>query len=399
MTARSFLIKLSLAAAVTLLLSSCAHQNSEETLRSIAETYVPDKRLGVFDIDFREGKVFGFTTSTQAKDALLAAFKQAEPSVIVLPARDELDGKVHGFVRVPVATFYEAPSYTAPVLTQAVLGSPVDILRNNRWLQVRLPDGYIAWVSAEQISACTEDEFRNRFRQPQYLVTATETALRQKPGDSAKRLALLPSMARLFQTDKKHGIWKPVQLPDGRFGYVKAADIQSTTEFVRHWDAVRESPERYGSALVKLAEELLGQSYLWAGTSTFGVDCSGFTQTVYLRTGLILPRDADLQAETGPQVFPPYRAGDLLFFGKKATASSPEKISHVALSLGGNRFIHSRADVRTGSLSPLDDDYDDYEKKRFLKAVRPDLTTLRRITDPSDTNPSLKTNAERNSLR
>ncbi len=51
---------------------------------------------------------------------------------------------------------------------------------------------------------------------------------------------------------------------------------------------------------------------------------------------MALPRDADMQYEAGRAVEEPYRPGDLLFF-----SSGRRGITHVGVSLGGWRMIHS----------------------------------------------------------
>jgi cell wall-associated NlpC family hydrolase len=53
------------------------------------------------------------------------------------------------------------------------------------------------------------------------------------------------------------------------------------------------------ASLVATARTLMGAPYLWGGTSAKGMDCSGFTKTIYLMNGLILPRDASQQVHVG----------------------------------------------------------------------------------------------------
>jgi cell wall-associated NlpC family hydrolase len=71
------------------------------------------------------------------------------------------------------------------------------------------------------------------------------------------------------------------------------------------------------------------------------VDCSGLVQAVYRTHGVELPRDSDQQAAVGAELepredFSTLRAGDLLFF-----AEQRNRISHVAISAGGSRILHS----------------------------------------------------------
>jgi cell wall-associated NlpC family hydrolase len=105
------------------------------------------------------------------------------------------------------------------------------------------------------------------------------------------------------------------------------------------------------------------------------MDCSGFTKTVYFLNGILLPRDANQQARVGMPVattaeMTELQPGDLLFFGTRANGEKPERVTHVAISLGGKRFIHSSGFVRVNSLSPADTDFSDFRLSGFLGATR-----------------------------
>ena len=95
-------------------------------------------------------------------------------------------------------------------------------------------------------------------------------------------------------------------------------------------------------------------TYTWGGTSSFGFDCSGFTQMLVRSRGIIMPRDADLQA-TWQGVIPVdrkhLRRGDLLFFG-----SAPDHITHTGMFIGHGQFIHDTTNEHPGvQISKLKD--------------------------------------------
>jgi cell wall-associated NlpC family hydrolase len=97
------------------------------------------------------------------------------------------------------------------------------------------------------------------------------------------------------------------------------------------WGATR-------AKVVAEARKFTGLQYLWAGTSGFGYDCSGFTYSVYHAYGRTLSRDADRQAAHGTAVG---RAsllpGDLVFF--RDSPSGP--IGHVGMYVGNGNMIDS----------------------------------------------------------
>jgi cell wall-associated NlpC family hydrolase len=91
--------------------------------------------------------------------------------------------------------------------------------------------------------------------------------------------------------------------------------------------------------LIGTAEEYIGVPYRWGGTSpSGGFDCSGFTQYVFARQGVRLPRTSYEQAEVGQSVAADWdvvEPGDLVMFEENG------RISHVAIFAGRNRIIHS----------------------------------------------------------
>jgi hypothetical protein len=87
--------------------------------------------------------------------------------------------------------------------------------------------------------------------------------------------------------------------------------------------------------------------YLWGGRSPFGIDCSGFVQTVYKQIGIQLKRDASQQAEQGERVsfLEESKCGDLAFFD-----NDEGKIVHVGLMLDKQTIIHASGRVRVDSI-------------------------------------------------
>lgn len=163
-----------------------------------------------------------------------------------------------------------------------------------------------------------------------------------------------------------NGQYQAVSLPDGRKGWILRSAITA-------YDKWLDSRNPTASNILHTACHFNGYPYLWGGTTTKAVDCSGFTKTVYFLNGIILRRDASQQAKTGTEVevtenFENLLPGDLLFFGRKATAEKKESITHVGIYMGDQRFIHSASRVKINSLNPNADDY--YEGSTNLVRVR-----------------------------
>jgi cell wall-associated NlpC family hydrolase len=123
-----------------------------------------------------------------------------------------------------------------------------------------------------------------------------------------------------------------VSLPGGGVGRLSPADVDVLTAG---------SPRPTGDDVVRSAQLFSGVDYLWAGTSAEGWDCSGLTSAAYAAHGVVIPRDADDQAEAGmPVDRSDLRPGDLLFFGT-------DSVTHVGMYVGGGRMIQAPATGRT----------------------------------------------------
>ena len=107
----------------------------------------------------------------------------------------------------------------------------------------------------------------------------------------------------------------------------------------------------------------LGTPYRMGGTSTDGVDCSGFISRIYAdAAGMALPRLTTEQYEVGEEVDrDELRFGDLVFFN--TTGRSP---SHVGIYLENDLFAHASSSegVTLSSLRSA------YYKKRYIGARR-----------------------------
>jgi len=105
--------------------------------------------------------------------------------------------------------------------------------------------------------------------------------------------------------------------------------------------------EEQKDAIPKLAKSYLNAPYLWGGKSSFGLDCSGFTQSVFKMVGIKLWRDASQQATQGELLnfLEEAKAGDLAFFDNEE-----EEIIHVGIILSSNEIIHASGRVRIDQL-------------------------------------------------
>jgi cell wall-associated NlpC family hydrolase len=163
--------------------------------------------------------------------------------------------------------------------------------------------------------------------------------------------------------------WAAICLPHDRVWWVKESDLLLITD--------RPRPNAAGIAFtLDLVKPFVGTPYLWGGRSPYGYDCSGLAQTFWGFMGVPIPRDADQQFRAGKIVKGKPRPGDLLFFGgddSDLVDARHQRITHVAISLGGDDLIHANGgswNIAYNSLDPASPIYRADLHKSFAGARR-----------------------------
>jgi cell wall-associated NlpC family hydrolase len=77
------------------------------------------------------------------------------------------------------------------------------------------------------------------------------------------------------------------------------------------------APGPLSGGILGIAASLAGIPYVYGGTTTAGFDCSGFTQYVFAKVGISIPRTSEAQQAAVTPVSNP-QPGDLVFFGSPA---------------------------------------------------------------------------------
>jgi cell wall-associated NlpC family hydrolase len=174
----------------------------------------------------------------------------------------------------------------------------------------------------------------------------------------------------LFKAGVAQGRWRAVETSDGRKGYLERGLVADYAK----WKATRTLT---AGTVEQTAKRFIGVPYLWGGTSPKGMDCSGFTKTVFRLNGMELNRDANQQAQMGTDVptgddMRRLSKGDLLFFGQKASAERPERITHVGIYLQDRQIIHTPggSGVRIDSFDPAAPNYNEGLVKSLVRARR-----------------------------
>lgn len=122
-------------------------------------------------------------------------------------------------------------------------------------------------------------------------------------------------------------------------------------------------------SIATIANSFLNTPYLWGGKTSFGIDCSGFVQTVFKMANITLLRDASQQIKMGETVdfLEGGQCGDLAFFDNELG-----DITHVGILLNNNSIIHSSGRVKIDNIDSagiINKNRERTHKLRIIKRV------------------------------
>lgn len=230
--------------------------------------------------------------------------------------------------------------------TMALYGEPVIILeRREDWIRVVAENhktsldsrGYPGWMPA--VHLIQNELFLDELDRLENIVVFNKKTFVYAEPELVNTLKEVSYLTRLPLLEEQDNHVK-VRLADGKTGYLASSGIKKASE-------LKFSP----NDIVNEANRFLGVRYLWAGSVSYGFDCSGYTMRLYQSQGISIPRDADEQALEGIDVDKRnLRPGDLVFFAKNRGRGP---INHVGMYIGNGNMIHapnSNSSIRVESI-------------------------------------------------
>ncbi len=225
---------------------------------------------------------------------------------------------------LPLVPVRATPSHKAEMITQLLFGELYSILESeNNWLKIKIiEDDYIGWIDKNQHQNTGEIEANKLQNSLPNIVCQAFT----KIYNANKTVQFyLPFGSRLHFLDNTEISFNGILYP------------LKTDEFILP------NPNNFAQNVEKFAFQFLNVPYLWGGKTHFGIDCSGFTQQVFIALGIKLQRDAWQQAQQGIVVdfLETAKHGDLAFFDNEEG-----RITHVGILLNKGQIIHASGRVK-----------------------------------------------------
>lgn len=349
-------------------ISLMVSQTIDEVLKSTPLT----KREMIFSVshstDSATVTLTGQTSNEAVKTQVIEKILQIQgvgvvDEIVVLPA-PPLDETPWGVVTCPVVSLGDAPGKSGDdhTVTQARLGDIVRILcQEDDWYFVQMADNYLGWISPDCVLLGDRSMVDQFFKGPVALIRSKMAAALDAPDGKQifdKRLV----QGSVLPVSEAKGDWVVLDLPGGGKAYVKAAHVEEYESMDQVF-----AQQKGAGAVIEDAKQYLGLPYLWGGCTSYGFDCSGFTQFIFKLNGYHLRRDADLQYMQGDSVTQADLVpGDLVFF-----QTYREGASHVGIYIGDSQFIHSGSGgVAINSFDPSRQDYSASLSQKYLGARR-----------------------------
>lgn len=217
------------------------------------------------------------------------------------------------------------PAHRSEMVSMLLFGEIFTVLETKEnWHKIKCRfDGYEGWITSRKLHEVSEDFIKTYASEAAAFASGLPFyALK------GKEKILLSHGSRLPKITENN-----FKLGEAQYSYEGEVMI------------MEEKPRK--SDILKLANLFLGTPYLWGGRSILGIDCSGFTQVVFMMSGYKLPRDAYQQAESGETInsLSEAKAGDLAFFSENNT-----KITHVGILDGKGNIIHASEKVKIDTI-------------------------------------------------
>lgn len=263
-------------------------------------------------------------------------------------------------VNRPVLPVYRTPSQASERTDELLYGMWGQLMgdEENGFVHICTGYGYEGWCESAGLKYGEWDVCRTWCSSRAFIQTRFADVLTE-PSVRAEVLVTLPrgALVTICEEADAEG-WQAVELLNRKRGYVRSGQVSLIRTGKRdcYWQygPVKVSApeeEELRKSLMETAFGYLGTPYRWGGKSPEGIDCSGLCSLVYWLNGIVIFRDSRILPEYAVREIPreEMKPADLLYFP-----------GHMAMYIGGGRFIHSsfsRLGVTVNSLNPEDKDY------------------------------------------
>jgi hypothetical protein len=267
-----------------------------------------------------------------------------------------------GYCFVGVLPMKKEPNSACEQISQMLFGDIAQIIEEEKdsWVKVKnLYDDYLGYVDKRNLIYLSEKEYYDALEKDKEIFKKNKEFFEKSKAllKKSKEFFCLDNLAYISIQKDNSVFYCPVP-KCSHFLDIKYSIKEYTFEIqeMSYTFMLRHNKKNITDVLYSY----MNCPYQWGGRSPFGLDCSGFTQNVFMLFGKKLSRDACDQEKQGKIVddLKNSKYGDLAFFENK-----DKKVTHVGIILDNNKIIHCSSRVRIDDLDNkgiIDTDTKDY---------------------------------------
>jgi hypothetical protein len=239
--------------------------------------------------------------------------------------------------------------------TELITGEHVFVLdQQDEWSRIvaveqpssKDPRGYPGWVrSSSLVKGWRQGE--------KYMIVMVRSTILRKNQEPTSDIVMKLQFDTRLPVIAEENNQVLVRLPDGRQGWLDVRDVR----------LAQNREDRYPlDGFYETANSLVDIPYVWGGTTSNALDCSGFFYRLFHAYGIVLARDANDQILGGAEVdAKEIVRGNLVFTADRLNGS----VTHVVM-IWGNGLIIDSEPGRGISIHPLTE----WMKTDFLSGAR-----------------------------
>lgn len=260
--------------------------------------------------------------------------------------------------KVGAAIVRSGPSTSTKQVAKVARDTVATVIgRKGDWVKLRFQGGTVGYVRRDLLASAPSNgrpTFSTTGEKINYISTslvksnANNVVVRKTPSTDGRKITQI-DRGTIGTVLDRQGAWYKIKLEHGTVGFVRGdllnafsrtgSSRTASSAYVASRSAPKLAINPSDVVVVAEAKKMLGTPYVFASSTTRGVDCSGLAHYLYRSfEAVTLPRTSRDMAKFGTPVSREnVSPGDLLFFHTRGSS----RINHVGIYIGNGKFIHA----------------------------------------------------------